>query len=396
MLARRANIAAGAATLGAFAVLLAVALVVIRGPQRAASLLADFEKVNAEMQQRVFSDEARLERDVRQQQQMLKGEAAQTQALEARKYPDGCVCECKASGCDEENTEGPVCKCPEDGKIATSLPDAFKPWPFQQPGAARRVRRGLPRQALYSRGQMQARSISGAVLPPFAGAQMPRERTPLRARFQQKWVGSPQKMLPPDGDYPGGATGIPMDGYLAYETGWANNGPFHGELAPLQEAGIADKAQRPQSLRARFQQKWVGSPQKMLPPDGDYPGGATGIPMDGYLAYETGWANNGPFHGELAPLQEAGIADKAQRPQSLRALTPPRRLQTLRAKRRMYAGEHRSHKAPVKGRRAKALLGDDMFGSDFDERVPATAVNRGLFERSKPRSPILDDVSHLV
>ena len=327
MLARRANIAAGAATLGAFAVLLAVALVVIRGPQRAASLLADFEKVNAEMQQRVFFDEARLERDVRQQQQMLKGEAAQTQALESRKYPDGCVCECKASGCDEENTEGPVCKCPEDGKIATSLPDAFKPWPFQQPGAARRVRRGLPRQALYSRGQMQARSISGAVLPPFAGAQMPRERTPLRARFQQKWVGSPQKMLPPDGDYPGGATGIPMDGYLAYETGWANNGPFHGELAPLQEAGIADKAQRPQSLRA---------------------------------------------------------------------LTPPRRLQTLRAKRRMYAGEHRSHKAPVKGRRAKALLGDDMFGSDFDERVPATAVNRGLFERSKPRSPILDDVSHLV
>ena len=327
MLARRANIAAGAATLGAFAVLLAVALVVIRGPQRAASLLADFEKVNAEMQQRVFDDEARLERDVRQQQQMLKGEAAQTQALEARKYPDGCVCECKTSGCDEENTEGPVCKCPTDGKIATSLPDAFKPWPFQQPGAARRVRRGLPRQALYSRGQMQARSISGAVLPPFAGAQMPRERTPLRARFQQKWVGSPQKMLPPDGDYPGGATGIPMDGYLAYETGWANSGPFHGELAPLQEAGIADKAQRPQSLRV---------------------------------------------------------------------LTPPRRLQTLRAKRRMYAGEHRSHKAPVKGRRAKALLGDDMFGSDFDERVPATAVNRGLFERSKPRSPILDDVSHLV
>ena len=327
MVPRRANIAAGAATLGAFAVLLAVALVVIRGPQRAASLLADFEKVNAEMQQRVFSDEARLERDVRQQQQMLKGEAAQTQALEARKYPDGCVCECKTSGCDEENTEGPVCKCPTDGKIATSLPDAFKPWPFQQPGAARRGRRGFPRQALHSRGQMQARSISGAVLPPFAGAQMPRERMPLRARFQQKWVGSPQKMLPPNGDYPGGATGIPMDGYLAYETGWANSGPFHGELAPLQEAGIADKAQRPQSLRV---------------------------------------------------------------------LTPPRRLQTLRAKRRLYAGEHRRHKALVKGRRPQALLGDDMFGSDFDERVPATAVNRGLFERSKPTSSILDDVSHLV
>ena len=56
---------------------------------------------------------------------------------------------------------------------------------------------------------------------------------------------------------------------------------------------------------------WVGSPEKFLPPDGDYPGGSTGIPLDGYLAYETGWANDGPFHGELAPMQEAGIADKA-------------------------------------------------------------------------------------
>jgi hypothetical protein len=37
--------------------------------------------------------------------------------------------------------------------------------------------------------------------------------------------------------------------------------------------------------------------------DGDYPGGSTGIPLDGYLAYETGWANDGPFHGELAPIQ---------------------------------------------------------------------------------------------
>merc|ERR1719453_1188152 len=65
--------------------------------------------------------------------------------------------------------------------------------------------------------------------------------------MQQKWVGSPQKFLPPDGDYPGGSTGIPLDGYLAYETGWANDGPFHGELAPMQEAGIA-KALKPQML----------------------------------------------------------------------------------------------------------------------------------------------------
>ena len=31
-----------------------------------------------------------------------------------------------------------------------------------------------------------------------------------------------------------------------------------------------------------------------------------------YLAYETGWANDGPFHGELAPMQEAGIANRAR------------------------------------------------------------------------------------
>ena len=68
--------------------------------------------------------------------------------------------------------------------------------------------------------------------------------------LQRLWVGAPQKMLPPNGDYPGGATGIPMDGYLAYETGWANDGPFHGELAPLQEAGVADKAV-PMALRLR-------------------------------------------------------------------------------------------------------------------------------------------------
>ena len=55
-------------------------------------------------------------------------------------------------------------------------------------------------------------------------------------------------------------------------------------------------------------QLWVGSPGKYLPPDGDYPGGSTGIPEDGYIAYETGYANDGPFHGELAPMQEAGIA----------------------------------------------------------------------------------------
>jgi len=71
-----------------------------------------------------------------------------------------------------------------------------------------------------------------------------------------------------------------------------------------------------------MQQKWVGQPPKYLPPDGDYPGGATGIPLDGYLAYETGWGNDGPFHGELAPLQEAGVA-KSPSVQTLASIMDP-------------------------------------------------------------------------
>jgi len=361
------------------------------------------------MAQRVQQDEVRLQSDVQKQQQMLKREGAATQILEKRAYPDGCVCECAASGCDEENHEGPVCHCPTDGK-ETSLPDQFAPWPFHQPGAARSGRsQGLPQQALYGNAPQMMQPHARPMARP--------------ARFQQKWVGSPQKFLPPDGDYPGGSTGIPLDGYLAYETGWANDGPFHGELAPMQEAGIADKAQ-PQALnyrpnmqqahamnsrvpmppaaaatqrRARFQQKWVGSPQKFLPPDGDYPGGSTGIPLDGYLAYETGWANDGPFHGELAPMQEAGIADKAQRPQSLRAMPAPKQLMTARANRKMYASPANSQpkKASMLAAR-KSLLGDEMFGGDYDERVPAAAVDSDLFARSHTKSATLDAFDSLV
>jgi len=197
-------------------------------------------------------------------------------------------------------------------------------------------------------------------------------------------VGSPQKFLPPDGDYPGGSTGIPLDGYVAYETGWANDGPYHGELAPMQEAGIASKTFSPQILRsgvhgkqmnfankfARFQQKWVGSPQKFLPPDGDYPGGSTGIPLDGYVAYETGWANDGPYHGELAPMQEAGIASKGVRPQQLR-----------------FRGSKLNR---------KQKLGDETFGREMDEKVPAKDISRDLYAAARPRSATIDAMSDLV
>ena len=66
---------------------------------------------------------------------------------------------------------------------------------------------------------------------------------------QGLYVGAGPAFLPPDGDYPGGSTGIPMDGYLAFETGYGAQ-PYHGTLSPMQEAGIADRAPT-SSLRQR-------------------------------------------------------------------------------------------------------------------------------------------------
>merc|ERR1719352_853799 len=114
---------------------------------------------------------------------------------------------------------------------------------YKYPDYARRPRTGLLTQ-LTEAGR---RVVS---LPQLQQAYLQGARVVDTPRGPMLWVGSPQKFLPPDGDYPGGSTGIPMDGYLAYETGWANDGPFHGELAPMQEAGIADKGV-PMALRLR-------------------------------------------------------------------------------------------------------------------------------------------------
>ena len=72
---------------------------------------------------------------------------------------------------------------------------------------------------------------------PFRLARVGTWRSP---RQQGLWVGAPPALLPPDGDYPGGASGIPMDGYIAFDTGHASE-PYHGTAAPMQEAGIADR-----------------------------------------------------------------------------------------------------------------------------------------------------------
>ena len=170
----------------------------------------------SQLAQRVVADEQRLSRDVGLQQQFLQGSLSSAHSSVARsmlaRYDDGCSCSCPESGCDEEKHEGPICTCPDEG--ASSLPAPFAPFNMDKTAEARKE---VPRtQKMFNLGW------------PAHG--------PIRR--QQMWVGSPQKMLPPDGDSPGGSTGIPEDGYIAYETGYADDGPFHGELAPMQVCNL--------------------------------------------------------------------------------------------------------------------------------------------------------------
>jgi len=97
-------------------------------------------------------------------------------------------------------------------------------------------------------------------------------------------------------------------------------------------------------------------------------------------------------------MQEAGISDKAQRPQSLRAMPQPHKLAAARAHNKMYAAPRRSRKQALRAKAMvrKSVLGDEMFGGDFDERVPARAVDSDLFARSHTKSATLDAFDSLV
>ena len=95
-------------------------------------------------------------------------------------------------------------------------------------------------------------------------------RNPMRPKAPQiMWVGAGPAFLPPDGDYPGGSTGIDADGYLAFETGHGSQ-PYHGMYAPMQDAGIANRApstslRQIRRGRARVLNKPLGLP-KVGPP----------------------------------------------------------------------------------------------------------------------------------
>jgi len=103
-------------------------------------------------------------------------------------------------------------------------------------------------------------------------AQLPASmgRNPMATKAPQiMWVGAGPAFLPPDGDYPGGSTGIDADGYLAFETGHGTQ-PYHGMYAPMQDAGIANRApstslRQIRRGRARVLNKPLGLP-KVCPP----------------------------------------------------------------------------------------------------------------------------------
>jgi len=359
------------------------------------------------MAQEVHEDENRLQADVMKQQQMLKSESIRTQVLEARKYPDGCVCECKSSGCDEENHEGPVCKCPKEAHIGdkTSMPPPFEPWPFHQPGAARAGRwQNAPGQALYSVDRQPAFEQLQNQMPESWVAQNPKQQPvvvqPNSGNFQ--YIPNPRSRRPRQALYNGDRQQLQNQ----MPESWVGQGPKAAPVVVQHNSGNFQYIPNPGARRerARRQMKWVGSPQKMLPPDGDYPGGSTGTPLDGYLAYETGWANDGPFHGELPPMQEAGIVDKAQRPQSLRAMPQqPRQLVEARARRARYAApryaapkKHKESERRVRAMRRALRGGTRLFGESFDEKVPARAVDTNLFASIHPKSATLDAMDRLV
>ena len=128
----------------------------------------------------------------------------------------------------------------------------------------------------YARGRNVASTQK--LLPAFELESLGSQR---QRSIPQLWVGSPGKYLPPDGDYPGGSTGIPEDGYIAYETGYANDGPFHGELAPMQEAGIASAVRtRAIGLLPRGRMLSILDPGSQPAPFNDWDIGNFGAPLD--------------------------------------------------------------------------------------------------------------------
>lgn len=215
-----------------------VVLMVMQQPTQRASLMSGspLRGIN----QRIQLDEMKLGRDMEKRNRIM-------QTL--TRYPDGCDCSprnCLTPQCDEEYSDGPLCKCP--GEKTKSMPDAATPWKMRATSAPvlRQMNGAAPVRSMVG--------INTAVLPPYTGALAMGGAG--RARTQQKWVGAPQKFLPPNGDYPGGSTGLPEDGYVAFETGWSGDGPYHGLVLPMQDTGMmsepdavkSDKAVAPQSL----------------------------------------------------------------------------------------------------------------------------------------------------
>ena len=228
-----------------------VAVVAIRVPEERVSLMG--REINA-INQRIHLDEQRLGHDIEVRNRLM-------QSLTT--YPDGCSCtpsNCKTPKCDEIVGDGPLCKCPMEGQ--QSMPGPATPWPLGGKSVGTSNLRQMHASSSAANQRRRSSGINRAVMPPYSGAQTKgASGNRGNARFQQKWVGQPPKLFPTDGDYPGGSTGLPEDGYVAFETGYGNDGPYHGLILPMQETGMmsepdavkSEKAETPQSLRQEMQ-----------------------------------------------------------------------------------------------------------------------------------------------
>uniref|UniRef100_A0A7S0DUZ3 Uncharacterized protein n=1 Tax=Hanusia phi TaxID=3032 RepID=A0A7S0DUZ3_9CRYP len=200
--------------------------------------------------------------------------------------PEDCKCKCVSPNPHDFYSEGStICTCP--GSPISPENDLF-PYADGEGPASR------------NHTAVQEEEETGmATSAPYAGASLS-----MRGRMSRPVHGGHR--------YP-----VLRRGYAPWMSQWPRRDTRYGRIAlPAIQTRDADLVMPSEPrfgpLGSWWQPRprqglWVGSPPPYLPPDGDYPGGSTGIPMDGYLAFETGYAEE-PYHGIYAPMQEAGIS----------------------------------------------------------------------------------------
>jgi len=226
--------------------------------------------------------------------------------------PEDCKCKCTSNPHTFYKQGSVICTCP--GSPVAPENDMYPYPPGEGPMAALEAARAADEAAAATASQPAALTTADA---PTLADSAPEEASAATDENRLDAAVAPEAQPSPQmrARFPVSLAGMPFMGVDRHavelerdiDARLASMGvkvqPL--ELRPMQPAQMMPNArlQGPQGL-------YVGGGQAFLPPDGDYPGGSTGIPMDGYLAFETGYGNQ-PYHGTYAPMQEAGIADRA-------------------------------------------------------------------------------------